>query len=166
MNNFDKMIRDVTLSDAKAIVDIYNEYITGSTITFETENITEDEMRKRIAELSEHKLYFVYELEGKVVGYCYAHPWKVRAAYSHTLETTIYLSAECKGRGIGVTLMNHLIAACRDKGYKALIACITEGNEASCALHRKLGFKQVSCFEKVGNKFGKWLNVTDFELLL
>ena len=61
--------------------------------------------------------------------------------------------------------MQKLIEACRENGYRALIACITEGNEASNILHERLGFKQVSHFKKVGLKFDRWLDVADYELL-
>lgn len=101
-----------------------------------------------------------------IAGYCYAHAWKERAAYRHTLETTVYLASEYQGKGIGKQLMQTLINECRHRGYHALIACITEGNEASNSLHQKLGFKQVSHFEKVGLKFDRWLDVFDYELIL
>ncbi|MDO4165596.1 MAG: GNAT family N-acetyltransferase [Bacteroides sp.] len=154
------------MTDAKAIVDIYNDYILNTTISFEVKALTEDEMRARIQEISSHFVYLVYEEDGKILGYCYAHPWKERAAYGHTLETTVYLSPDAKGHGIGRKLMEVLIDECRKQGFHALIACITGGNEASCHLHEKLGFKQVSAFEKVGRKFGRWLDVVDYELLL
>lgn len=160
------MIRQVKLQDAKAITDIYNQYVMHSVATFDTEPLTEEEMRSRIAELSAHFPYFVYEIEGKVVGYCYAHPWKARAAYRYTLETTVYLAPMKTGKGIGKQLMLKLIEECRRRGYQALIACITEGNGASNRLHETLGFKQVSRFEKVGLKFGRRLDVVDYELLL
>lgn len=96
----------------------------------------------------------------------YGVSWKERAAYRHTLETTVYLASEYQGKGIGKQLMQTLINECRHRGYHALIACITEGNEASNSLHQKLGFKQVSHFEKVGLKFDRWLDVFDYELIL
>jgi L-amino acid N-acyltransferase YncA len=160
------MIRNVESRDVPAITDIYNEYVKDSVITFETEPLTVEKMRERIADISEHFPYFVYETDGHIDGYCYVHQWKERAAYRYTVETTIYLSSTCQHKGIGTQLLTHLIETCRQRGYHALIACITEGNEASYALHRKLGFKQVSHFEKVGMKFGRKLDVADFELLL
>lgn len=160
------MIRKVCSTDAKEIAAIYNEYVRHSVITFETEPVTEAEMASRIASISSRYPFLVYEMEDKVVGYCYAHAWKERAAYRHTLETTVYLSPAVVGRGIGTLLMKNLIEECRLAEYRALIACITEGNSESMALQKKLGFKQVSCFEKVGFKFGRWLNVIDYELLL
>ena len=108
----------------------------------------------------------MYVDQDEVVGYCYAHTWKERSAYRYTLETTVYLSPGHTGKGIGMLLMKKLIGACRENGYRALIACITEGNEASNILHEKLGFKQVSHFKKVGLKFDRWLDVADYELLL
>ena len=160
------MIRKVDLQDTKAITGIYNEYVVNSVATFETEPLTEEEMQSRIARLSVQFPYFVYETDGEVIGYCYAHPWKEKAAYKYTLETTVYLSPEKVGKGVGKMLMLRLIDECRTAGYHVLIACITEGNEASFALHSKLGYKQVSHFEKVGLKFDRWLGVVDYELIL
>jgi phosphinothricin acetyltransferase len=160
------MIRPVRPTDVKILTDIYNGYIKQSTATFETERITADEMMARVTAISSHFPYFVFDVDGDIAGYCYAHLWKERAAYRYTLETTVYVSPRYLRRGIGMQLMTRLIDECRHKGYRALIACITEGNEASIALHRRLGFRQVSSFENVGVKFGRELGVTDFELLI
>ena len=161
------MIRDVRSQDIDAITNIYNWYITNSTATFEVDPISRQDMADRVAAFTTEGMpYMVFEADGMILGYCYAHRWKQRAAYSHTLETTVYLHPEHLRKGIGRQLMEKLIADCRATGYKALIACITEGNEASCALHRALGFQQVSLFKEVGRKFDKWLGVVDFELLL
>ena len=161
-----KYLRPVKLSDAKAIVEIYNHYINETAITFETEPITTEEMASRIKSISAHFPYFVYEKDGKILGYCYAHLWKERAAYAHTLETTIYLHKDATHQGIGSLMVSHLIDLCRTQGFHALIACITEGNEASVRMHEKLGFKQVSEYKEVGRKFGRWLGVVDLEYIL
>lgn len=163
---FQLMIRQVEPTDAKAIADIYNEFVTHSVATFEIEPISEDAMRKRIADISSCFPYFVYETNKQVAGFCYAHTWKERAAYRHTLETTIYISPLWQGQGIGRQLMTRLIKTCRQAGYLALIACITDSNESSKRLHATLGFKKVSHFEKVGMKFNLLLDVSDYELLL
>ena len=137
------MIRRVELQDAKAITTIYNEYVRHSVATFETEPLREEDMRNRIAGIAVRFPYFVY-----------------------TLETTVYLAPGYEGKGIGRELMERLIEECRRDGYRALIACVTEGNVVSDALHLRLGFKKVSHFKKVGLKFGRWLDVVDYELLL
>ena len=156
------MIREVCLKDAKDIAEIYNTYIEQTTITFETSPVNEEEMRKRIQDISAHYPYFVYEKNGEIIGYCYAHKWKEKKAYNHTAETTIYLKRNQCGKGIGKELMNTLIDACKEKGIHALIACITVPNEASVKLHESLGFQQVSRFYEVGYKFDRRLDVYDF----
>lgn len=160
------MIREVKESDCADIAKIYNGYVAGSTATFEITAVSENEMRHRIADISSEYPYFVSELDGAVAGYCYAHRWKEREAYSKTLETTVYVSSEYIGKGVGKKLMERLIEECRKRGFKALIACITAENENSRTFHLRLGFKQVSMFENVGMKFGRELDVTDYELLL
>lgn len=152
--------------DAQAITDIYNPFITQTTVSFETEPLSVEVMRQRIEEISANYPYFICEEEGKVCGYCYVHAWKERKAYAGTLEVTIYLSPSAQGRGIGTKMLKRLIDVCKQRGTKALIACITEGNNHSIRLHQSLGFKQVSHFKNVGYKFGKMLDVVDLELLL
>ncbi|WP_288319131.1 GNAT family N-acetyltransferase [Xylanibacter caecicola] len=160
------MIRRVDLSDAGEIVSVYNDYILNSVVSFETEALTVEEMQERINDISSSFPYFVYEKDGCIAGYCYAHAWKSRAAYSGTLETTVYLAPEYKGLGIGRELMERLISECRALGYSALIACITACNTDSIGFHRCLGFEKVSHFKRVGYKFDRWLDVVDYELLL
>ena len=160
------MVRQATPDDAEAIADIYNEYVLHSVATFETKAVSEKEMRRRIYSILSRFPYLVWEENGKICGYAYAHLWQERAAYGHTWETSVYVAPTSLHRGIGQQLAERLIADCRAAGCHVLIACITHGNEASCALHRKLGFKQVAFYEKVGIKFGQRLDVTDWELVL
>ena len=163
MNGF---IRPVRLDDAERVASIYNKYVSATTITFETEPVTTEEMRGRINSISSSFPYFVYEYDGVVLGYCYAHLWKEREAYSKTLETTVYVAPEACHKGIGTGLMIRLIDDCRSQGYHALIACITADNLPSIHLHQHLGFRQVSRFSEVGRKFDLWLDVVDLELVL
>ncbi len=166
------MTREVKLSDAEAILNIYNHYILHTVISFETAPLSLQEMRGRIGSISAGYPYFVCESvpsdgsSPRILGYCYAHPWKERAAYDGTWEVTIYLAPDACGHGLGTELMQHLICACRQRGCRALIGCITYGNDASIALHVKSGFRKVSHFEKVGKKFGRMLDVVDYELVL
>lgn len=157
------MIRAATEEDAVAIAAIYNEYILHSCITFETEAVSSEEMKRRMLLIADSYPYLVCEEEGEVVGYCYAHAWKEKEAYRHTAETTIYVHPHKRCTGIGRRLMQALLTACQERGLHVLIACITVPNEASVALHREFGFRQASHFHEVGYKFGQWLDVYDFE---
>lgn len=160
------MVRKVCITDAADIVSIYNKYIMDTTVSFETEPLTVEQMMQRITDISRNFPYFVYQSDGRILGYAYVHKWKERAAYCKTLETTIYLDAGAKHSGIGTMLMEKLVNECRQLGYKALIACITGENHESIAFHENIGFKQVSRFRNVGEKFGRMLDVVDFELEL
>lgn len=159
------MIRPLRATeDAAAVAALYKPYVEQTTASFETTAPGEAEMRDRLLHLPFPG--FAHEESGNLLGYCYAHPWKNRPAYSRTLETTLYLAPQAQGRGIGRALMAALIPACRAWGAHVLIACITAENTRSCRLHESLGFRQASHFHAVGHKFGRYLDVIDYELHL
>lgn len=160
------MIRKVQPDDAQDIALIYNHYVEHTTITFETNPVSTDEMSERISTISGKYPYFVYEEAGKVAGYCYASSWKKKEAYCNTVESTIYIDTSFQGKGIGLALMNKLTNELKARSFHAIIACITVPNPSSIGLHEKLGFKKVSEFREVGYKFDRWLDVSDWELLL
>lgn len=157
-------IRPVRMSDAARLAEIYNYYIVNTTVTLELEPITADEMARRISEISAFYPYFVYEKDGNILGYTYAHPWKTRAGYQgHSLETTVYLDVEARHMGIGRLLVEHLEETCRKAGYHVLIAYASDENKDSLAMHERLGFKQVAHYEEVGRKFDRWIGINSFE---
>lgn len=159
-------IRPMNMTDAEAIAGIYSYYTEHTVITFDTEKYDRTAMQKKLAPIVEKYPAFVC-LEGdNIVGYCYAHEWKEKPAYRHTAEVTIYLHPAHTRQGYGAHLMQHLIKACRAQGLHNLIACITWPNENSTEFHEKMGFRQVSHFKGVGFKFGRRLDVADYELTL
>lgn len=160
------MIRSVITADASAIAAIYNHYVQNTTISFEVAPLSESEMCTRIEQTAAEFPYLVWETDGQVLGYAYAHRWKERAAYARTWEVTIYLHPQSCGLGIGAQLLERLVADCRQAGCRSLIACITGGNEVSRAFHARHGFRQVSHFSRVGAKFGQVLDVVDYQLEL
>lgn len=161
------MIRKVIPSvDATAITNIYNKYVSETTVSFETEPLSVAQMQNRIEEIARQYPYFVSEEGGVVQGYAYVHKWKERAAYSKTVEGTIYLNSDVRHEGIGTELAKKIISTCRELGFRAIIACITEENHESLEFHKKMGFVEVSHFLKVGEKFGRLLDVIDMELQL
>lgn len=160
------MIRNVGIQDAQDIVDIYNNYIRNTTITFETEPLQADAMEKRISDISALYPFLAYEMNGKVIGYCYVHQWKERAAYKGVVELSIYLSSQCVGKGIGTKLMLRMIEECRQRNYRVIITCVTGENDASKALQKKLGFDQVAHFKDIGLKFNRLIDIFYYELIL
>lgn len=159
------LIRSLQPEDIPAIANIYNHYITTTTITFEEQEVTAEQMSQRAA-ISEKYPYLVAISGNKLIGYAYAHLWKEKSAYSTTLETTVYLSPASLHSGAGTALMQELIKQCKQKGIHSLIACITADNELSCKFHEKLGFTQVSRFNEVGRKFGKLLDIIDYQIII
>lgn len=160
------LIRHVKPEDAEDIRTIYNHYVLNTDISFETEEVSLAEMTDRIREISSVYPYFVCEDEGHVKGYCYAHPWKARRAYEHTLEISIYLTPGMTNAGIGTKLLERVLEETRGIDVHSLIACITATNKASISFFTAHGFRKVSYFKEVGYKSGRWLDVTDLELIL
>lgn len=153
--------------DADDIAEINAWYVENSTAIFDTVPLSGEEMMRKIDRFVEEGFpYFVYVKEGVLEGYCYAHPWKEKRAYYPTWETTIYLRPGKEGQGIGRRLMDRLEEECRERGCHSLIACITAENEGSCRFHEKRGFQRVSYFKEVGEKYGRLLDVVDYQKIL
>ena len=160
------MLRECTPEDAAQICDIYNYYVRETVVTFEELPVSEPEMARRIADVTSQLPWLVWEAEGAITGYAYATPWKARAAYRHAVESSIYLAPGATGRGVGSRLYSALIADLRRKGLHCVIGGAALPNPASVALHERLGFSKVAEFREVGFKFGKWIDVAYWELML
>jgi len=154
------MLRLVEAKDAQAIVDIYNYYIEHTAVTFEEEKLNVDDMLLRINKIQQvGHIWLVAELNNKVVGYAYSAPWRERSAYRFSCEITVYLSADAKGKGLGTSLYQALFVKLKNMDIKTVIGGITLPNDASIALHEKLGMEKVAHFTDVGLKFEQWLDV-------
>ena len=160
-------IRPAAPAHASAIATIYNHYIVSTTVTFEKERVTAADMQARIEETQSASLpWLVAEERDRVLGYAYASKWKGRCAYRYSVESTVYLDAECIGRGIGKALYSTLIDDLRERGMHAVIGGVALPNAASIALHEALGFRKVAHFEQVGFKQDRWIDVGYWQLLL
>jgi L-amino acid N-acyltransferase YncA len=160
------MIRSATSDDAAAICAIYNHYVLKTPVTFEEEEISVSAMTERIREITASFPWLVFERAGAVIGYAYAGRWKVRSAFRHTVETTVYLQKDCGGGGFGSQLYRRLIDDLKPLKMHSLIGGIALPNPASVALHEKFGFRKVGHFNQVGWKFGQWIDVGYWELIL
>jgi L-amino acid N-acyltransferase YncA len=160
------MIRSTLSGDIREICSIYNYYIENTTVTFEDEPVSADEMEKRILEVATSYPWLVYEDFGKVIGYAYASRWKARAAYKHSAELSVYVSKDYLGKGIGKKLYEALIAELRKTNIHVVIGGMSLPNEQSKRLHESMEFRKVAEFKEVGNKFQKWIDVGYWELIL
>ena len=154
------MIRPAAASDAQAIAGIYNHYIVNSSITFEEQQVSAQQMSERIGEVQAASLpWLVKEQAGRVVGFAYAGKWKARSAYRFSVESSVYVEHGAAGHGFGSGLYEALFAALKERGVHAIIGGIALPNEHSVALHEKFGLRKVAHFEQVGFKFGRWIDV-------
>jgi phosphinothricin acetyltransferase len=160
------MIRSVTANDAAALCGIYNYYITNTVITVEEEELESAAMEARIRDIAGTYPWFVWEEDGELLGYAYAHKWNERAAYRFSAEDSVYLRYDVLGRGLGRRLLGQVIAELRKMTIRVLMSVITMPNERSVALHESLGFQKAAEFREIGYKLNHWLNVGYWELLL
>lgn len=160
------MIREIQLSDAKSIAEIYNHYIENSVITFEEDPVTENEMLDRIRAHDVKLPWIVYEDQDDVTGYAYATAWKGRSAYRYSVESTVYVRPDKKGNGVGTRLYQELLSRIKKGPVHVVIGGISLPNKASVALHEKLGFEKVAHFKEVGCKFDEWIDVGYWELVI
>ena len=160
------MIRPATPLDAEAIAAIYNPYVTGTVISFETAPVTAGEMAGRIRTTLAAHPWLVLEEDGSILGYAYAGPWKAREAYRFSVETTVYVAHGHARKGIGRSLYAALLAELRTRGFHTALAVIALPNEASVALHEAFGFRQAGLTPQVGWKGGRWVDVGYWALLL
>lgn len=160
-------IRPANENDAAELTNIYNYYIANTYITFETDEVTAQDMTQRISEADSIPLpWLVAEAAGEVLGYAYASKWKGRCAYRYAVEATIYLSERHTGHGVGTLLYPALIDAIRSCSMHSVIAGIALPNDNSIRLHERLGFKKVGHFEQVGFKHEQWVDVGYWQLAL
>ena len=155
-------IRPAVEADLPAITAIYGDAVATSTVSFETEPPSVDEMARRFAVLRDGGFpYLVAVRDGAVAGYAYAGPYHQRAAYRSTVEDSIYVARAARGGGVGRSLLAALIAESERLDCRAMVAIIAEsGSPASVALHASLGFTPVGTLAAVGYKHGRWLDVT------
>lgn len=160
-------IRNAVAADASRIASIYNYYISNTIITFEVKEITAAAIVDRLQHvLADGFPWIVLENEKTLVGYAYATKFRDREAYRYTAESTVYLDPKQTGRGYGARLYRELLDRLKRMGIHVVIGVVSLPNPASVRLHESLGFKQTAHLQQVGFKFGQWIDVGDWQLIL
>ena len=155
------IVRPSTDADLEAITAIYGWNVLNGLGTFEEVPPDAAEMgRRRAAFLAKGLPYLVAEQDGVVLGYAYAGPFRLRAAYRYTVEDSVYVGPDAVGKGVGKALLSALIEACEALGLRQMCAVIGDsGNAASIGLHASLGFEKKGVFPDMGYKFGRWVDL-------
>ena len=161
-----RIVRLATVEDGAACAAIYGPFVEDTSISFELEPPTPDEMAGRIEKTTTRTPWLVVEVDGTVRGYAYGTRHRDRAAYDWTVESTVYVDRDFAGRGIGRAAMTALLEVLRLQGFHLVVAGITQPNPASTALHRALGFERIGEFGAIGWKDGRWHGVEWYGLEL
>jgi L-amino acid N-acyltransferase len=170
------LTRLATADDAAAIRDIYNLEVTNSIVTFDLVPRSLEDQRRWLSDRSgAHAVIVAEEMvdrhDGRgsspvVVGYAALSPYRVRPAYSTSVEDSVYVHHDHQGKGVGKRLLHDLLDVAMARGFHAVFARIVDGHGASIALHQALDFEHVGTEREVGRKFNRWLDVVIMQRLL
>jgi len=160
-------VRRAVDEDAEAIRRIYNPEVLESTVTFDLVPRTLEEQLAWLRRRSgAHAVLVAVDGEGEVAGFGSLSTYKERAAYSTTVEDSVYVARDRQGQGIGRLLLAELLTTATAHGFHAVMARIVGGHDASIRLHAGAGFEIVGTEREVGRKFGRWLDVVVMQKLL
>jgi phosphinothricin acetyltransferase len=159
-------IRPAVSDDAPAITEIYNDAVLNTTATFDIEPKTTAERRAWLESHDQRHPVMVLEIEGEVVGWAALSPWSDRDAYEHTAEGSLYIHPDYRDRGCGRQLNAAITDLARHLGFHTLIAQVAGGSDASIHLCESFGYQHIGTMRQVGRKFGRFLDVHLFQLML
>lgn len=161
-------IRPCAAEDIPQVTAIYGDAVRTGTASFELDPPSETEMQRRRKALADggHP-HLVADIGGGVAGFAYAGPYRARPAYRSTVENSVYVSADCRGRGIGRELLASLIDSAEVMSFRQMIAVIGDAaNLPSIRLHEAAGFAHVGTLRSVGWKHERWLDTVLMQRLL
>ena len=161
-------LRPARAADVPAICCIYGLAVSAGTASFELEPPNPAEMLRRFKAITEAGYpYLVAELDGHVEGYAYVNAYRPRPAYRFTVENSIYLRPAIHRRGIGLRLLQRLLAECTTRGYRQVVAVIGDSaNVGSVGVHARCGFQMIGTHPNVGLKFGRWLDTVMMQIAI
>ena len=161
-------IRIGTLSDVEGITDIFNFYIEHTNARFEEEKFSLENRQQWFAQFSsnsKHQLYVAIE-NGALLGFACSQQYRAMSAFEDTAEVTIYLAAEAQGKGLGSKLYSQLFASISDYGVHRVLSGVALPNEASIALHKRFGFREVGVFNEYAKKNAQYISSMWLEKVL
>jgi L-amino acid N-acyltransferase YncA len=162
----DVLLRLARPSDAEAVREIYNTEVIGSTVTFDMVPRSLEEQRRWLEDRSGALAVVVAEDEGEVVGFSSISAYRARPAYSTTVEDSVYVRRDQRGKGLGRDLLAEIVDVAAKQGFHTVMARIVGHHDASIELHRSLGFEVVGTEKEVGRKFNRWLDVVVMQRML
>ena len=161
------IIRQATEKDLQGILEIYNDAIVNTTAVYDYKPHTVEMRMKWFEDKVKNKIpVFVAESSNHVAGFASYGPFRAWAAYKYSIEHSVYVHPHFRRQGIAKKLLHELIAAVKQKEVHTILAGIDADNSSSINLHKQFGFEEIAHFKQVGYKFGKWLDLKFFQLIL
>lgn len=162
------LIRDALETDLPALRDIFNDAVLNTTAIW-MDNVVDLANRQAWFAARAQQGYPILVAEnaaGEVVGYASFGDWRPFDGFCHTVEHSVYIRADQRGKGLGPQLLTALIERAKSCDKHVMVAAIESGNAASIRLHQRLGFAITGQMPQVGRKFGRWLDLTFMQLIL
>jgi phosphinothricin acetyltransferase len=153
---------------APLILDIFNEAIANSTALYDYHPRTLETMQRWFESKAAGQFPVLGAVDdsGHFLGFASYGTFRDRPAYKYTIEHSVYVHVDRRGRGVGRELMHQLLARAREQQYHVLVGGIDVSNSASIALHEALGFVHAGTIRQAGFKFGRWLDLAFYQLVL
>ncbi|EEQ96560.1 acetyltransferase [Brucella intermedia LMG 3301] len=161
------LIRHATEADLPALLAIYNDAVEN-TLAIWNETLVDLENRREWLKARNRDGFpvLVAERDGAILGYASYGPFRPFEGFRHSSELSIYVASNARGGGIGRALLAELVEEARERKVHVLVAGIEAGNAASVALHKSQGFEDCGTLRQVGQKFGRWLDLTFMQKIL
>ena len=155
-------------SHANAILEIFNEAIVNSTALYDYKPRTQESMIAwfKAKEAGRFPVIGITASDNQLLGFASYGTFRAWPAYKYSVEHSVYVHKDHRGKGIGLALMQQLITVAKDQQYHTMIGGIDIANTSSIALHERLGFTHAGTIKQAGFKFGRWLDLGFYQLLL
>jgi phosphinothricin acetyltransferase len=152
--------------DLESMLELYNHYIETTSVLFDDSRISLEEFSSRV--YIKHNTYktFLIKEDNEFYGFCFLTQFRKKRAYAKTAEVGIYLKPEFTRKGLGQEILSYLEAFAKKQQIEVMIASISSENIASLSLFRKLGYEQCAHYKRVAEKFGRKLDLVDFQKIL
>ncbi|KTB72533.1 MULTISPECIES: GNAT family N-acetyltransferase [Pseudomonas] len=160
------VIRDALPVDLPGILAIYNNAVLNTTAIWNEQPVDLANRQAWYAarQSQAYPILVAVDHAGEVLGYSSFGDWRPFEGFRHTVEHSVYVRADQRGKGLGPQLMASLIERAKECKKHMMVAAIESGNAASILLHERLGFKTTGQMPQVGTKFGRWLDLTFMQL--
>jgi len=161
-------IISLTREYAKEVLDIFNDAILNSTALYDYKVWTEDIIESWFETKKQNNFPIIglVDDDNNLLGFGSYGTFRIRPAYKYTIENSLYVHKDHRGKGYGKILLNEIIKNATSQNYHCIIGVIDSANKVSVELHKSFGFELSGTFKQVGYKFGKWLDADFYQLIL